>query len=144
MRKCWAIPILLLFLICLSLVMLINMGLLGLFLLSYELNIYKHRYKIQRFSFQKNSFSNSFPFRNCLFKRTFLRKSLWDYHFKQSFRSTLRPVKFTFFKTPLNSYAERGDIIACATCMLQISSEMQHTWHIYWSRAQHFRNGNKI
>jgi hypothetical protein len=37
-----------------------------------------------------------------------------------------------------------GDIIAYATRMLQFSSEMQQTWHNYRSRAQHFRNGNKI
>jgi hypothetical protein len=36
----------------------------------------------------------------------------------------------------LYSYQRSGDIITCATRMLQFSSEMQQTWHTYYPRPQ--------
>jgi hypothetical protein len=41
-------------------------------------------------------------------------------------------------------WQRRGDIIASAPRMLQFSSEMQLTWHIYWSRAKNSETGTLL
>jgi hypothetical protein len=60
----------------------------------------------------------------------------------------LLPVKrakaLSFLKEQGPIWQGSGDIIACAIGMLQFSSEMQQTWHIYRPRDQLSETGLKI
>jgi hypothetical protein len=46
------------------------------------------------------------------------------------------PTVIVVGRTSLITLQRSGDITACATRMLQFSSEMQKTWHTYYPRPQ--------